>query len=538
MRSTSARRAIQIGMILALNALAIALLLLTINRSQEAGEHGEAAAGQSGAPAAPGPPLAVTIQDFLFKPPAASVAVGGQVTWTQQDIVAHTVTSGAPGQADAGSVFNKTLSNVGDTYSFAFPTAGTYAYFCTFHPQMIGSVAVGQPLVQAQPTPAGSPTPRPFTSVPAGVVQPPPANATLVADKLLNPRGFTWGPDGALYVAQAGTPQALNLPGTQSVADRTNLLFCNGWNQQTDAAPPAECPQQPAQRVRTGLISRVASDGRVSTVVEGLPVIAGMFGFTEGPASVAFIGNDLYVLIVAEDINTAPAVADDKFPSGVYRVEKNGTGTLIANLYAFNVATPPAVIPPDWGRGELYDMIALGGKLYASDANASVIFEIDPAAPAASRVRRIADLSPLDGTHPVLTGLSAGPDGALYVTNLTKAPYPQGGAKVWRITTAGQITEVASGFTLGVGLAVAPDGTFYVAEFAQIAASQTPPIVPGGRLLRARPGASPTVVQENVFYPTTIRWGPDNQLYVTYFSIGADNGSAPGAIYKFNPAGR
>jgi len=163
---------------------------------------------------------------------------------------------------------------------------------------------------------------------------------------------------------------------------------------------------------------------------------------------------------------------------------------------------------------------------------------VDPNATGAARLRTIADLSPLDGTHPVTTGLAVGPDNNLYVTNLTKAPYPQGGAKVWRIAPSGQITEMASGFTLGVGLAVAQDGTFYVAEFARIAADQNPPIVPGGRLLRARPGAAPTTLLENLFYPTVIRWGPDNQLYLTYFSIGADNGTAPGAIYKLNPAGR
>jgi hypothetical protein len=62
--------------------------------------------------------------------------------------------------------------------------------------------------------------------------------------------------------------------------------------------------------------------------------------------------------------------------------------------------------------------------------------------------------------------------------------------------------------------------------------------VPGGRLLRARPGAPPATLLENLFYPTVIRWGPDGMLYVTYFSIGADNGTAPGAIYRINVAGR
>jgi plastocyanin len=537
MQSTSMQRALTASLLVLVAVGLLALLWLTIFGGADEHEAGEAESTPGGAPAVAAAPVAVTIQDFLYKPPDVSIPTNGRITWTQRDIVAHTVTSGAPGQPNAGALFDRTLSNVGETFTFEFQQTGSVAYFCRFHPQMLGAVAVGE-AVAVQPTPAGSPTLRPFAMVPAGAVQPPPADATLVAGQLLNPRGFTWGPDGAIYVAEAGTPQPLTLPGTDSIGTRATLLFCEGWNQQTGEAPPPQCPQQIAQRVRTGRISRIAADGRQHVVVDGLPVIAGMFGFTEGPASVAFLGEDLYVLIVAEDIDTNPSVTQDPLPSGVYKVEKDGSGTLVANLYAFNRANPPSVIPPDWGFGEMYDMIAAAGKLYVSDGNASVVFEIDPAAPMANRVRRLADLSPLDGTHPVLTGLALGPDSNLYVTNLTKAPYPVGGAKVWRITMGGQVTEAASGFTLGVGLAVAPDGTFYVSEFARIAADQDPPIVPGGRLLRARPGGQPTTALENLFYPTIIRWGPDGMLYVTYFSIGADNGTAPGAIYKLNAAGR
>src|SRR5262249_28064768 len=144
--------------------------------------------------------------------------------------------------------------------------------------------------------------------------------------------------------------------------------------------------------------------------------------------------------------------------------------------------------------------------------------------------------------HPVLTGIAAGPDGNIYVTNLTKSPYPQGGAHVWRIAIpSGQITDLGPGLSLAVGLEVARDGSIYAAEFAKIIA-QPPFVAPGGRVVKYTPGASSTTpatltpIVDSLFYPTIIRLGPDGQLYATYFSIGADEGQSPGAIYKFPPS--
>jgi plastocyanin len=37
------------------------------------------------------------------------------------------------GAASAGSLFDSTLSTVGQTFSFTFRDAGTYPYFCRFH---------------------------------------------------------------------------------------------------------------------------------------------------------------------------------------------------------------------------------------------------------------------------------------------------------------------------------------------------------------------------------------------------------------------
>jgi plastocyanin len=77
----------------------------------------------------------VTVADMAFSPAAVSTALGGSVTWTFKDPIAHTSTS------DQGFWDSGTRSG-GATYSHTFTSAGTYAYHCTIHSMMHGTVKV------------------------------------------------------------------------------------------------------------------------------------------------------------------------------------------------------------------------------------------------------------------------------------------------------------------------------------------------------------------------------------------------------------
>lgn len=83
---------------------------------------------------------AVTIKGFIFKPSPLPVKAGTRVTWTNEDQIQHTVTSGAPGSKDGK--FDGTLDGAGKTFTFTFDTPGTYAYFCDRHNSMTGEVVV------------------------------------------------------------------------------------------------------------------------------------------------------------------------------------------------------------------------------------------------------------------------------------------------------------------------------------------------------------------------------------------------------------
>jgi plastocyanin len=80
---------------------------------------------------------AVTIQNFAFNPPALTVKVGTEVTWTNQDSTAHTVTF------DTGGATSDNLAQSA-TYKQTFSTAGTLTYHCKIHSTMTGTVTVTQ----------------------------------------------------------------------------------------------------------------------------------------------------------------------------------------------------------------------------------------------------------------------------------------------------------------------------------------------------------------------------------------------------------
>jgi plastocyanin len=82
-------------------------------------------------------PSAVTIENFAFAPAPLTVAHGTTVTWTNKDEEPHTVTS-----ADGGTMFKSQALDTDDKFSFTFDKPGTYKYFCSIHPHMVGTVVV------------------------------------------------------------------------------------------------------------------------------------------------------------------------------------------------------------------------------------------------------------------------------------------------------------------------------------------------------------------------------------------------------------
>jgi YVTN family beta-propeller protein len=77
----------------------------------------------------------VSIANFAFGPASVTVHVGEAVTWTNNDGATHTVTfkdsSTGTDSLPPGRSFTRT-----------FDHAGTFNYFCSFHPYMTGTIVV------------------------------------------------------------------------------------------------------------------------------------------------------------------------------------------------------------------------------------------------------------------------------------------------------------------------------------------------------------------------------------------------------------
>lgn len=80
-------------------------------------------------------PAVVAIDNFTFNPQRLTVKAGTTVTWTNKDDIPHAV-------AATDKSFKSKVLDTDNSYSFTFTTPGIYAYFCSLHPHMTGTVVV------------------------------------------------------------------------------------------------------------------------------------------------------------------------------------------------------------------------------------------------------------------------------------------------------------------------------------------------------------------------------------------------------------
>ena len=304
---------------------------------------------------------------------------------------------------------------------------------------------------------------------------------TVVIGGLDNPRGLTFGPDGKLYVAEAGT----------------------GGSEESAWVPPF----QTAKIGTSGRILKI--DGGQSTVVaSGLQSIAlGPANEMVGPHNLAFVGQTLYAII--GQMNALPT-GKQTF-SLLVKVGADGKTETVADLGTYEKDNNPDGTVPDSNPFGL--TAGPDGNLYVIDAGGNDLLKVTPSGDV-STVAVWKD-------NPVPTSVAFDSSGRAYVGFLSPNPFAAGSARIERV--AGSDTETLfSGLMTVVDVKFGPDGNLYILEHTGERIMGPPPHFKemSGRVLRRGANGIVEALVTGLNFPTKMAFGPDGALYVSNNAVG------------------
>jgi hypothetical protein len=359
---------------------------------------------------------------------------------------------------------------------------------------------------------------------PIPVIAQQPNTFTVYATGLEGPRGLRFGPDGFLYVAEAGT---------------------GGKNSTGKACTQVPGPVGPYTGGKTGRISKIDSKRTRTTVASGFPSTQDVGGDLIGVADVVFLNNTLYAVVAGGGCSHG----NPDSPSGIAQVNRStGEWKLIADIGAYLKANPTKYesaddFEPD---GTLYSAIAVSGYLYTVEPNHGEVLRVSPF----GEIVQTIDISAYEG-HIVPTSI-AFQSGSFYVGNLNLFPIDPQWARILTISKntlegdfapgfndyvlAWHIANSKAGFTTVVGVDFGPDGLLYVLELSDAAGFPTPG---AGKVVRVTKSGAIEDVITGLAVPTGMTFGPDGRLYISNFGAipaGTPLGSSAGQILRFDIA--
>ncbi|GAB3817905.1 hypothetical protein GCM10028820_19650 [Tessaracoccus terricola] len=314
-----------------------------------------------------------------------------------------------------------------------------------------------------------------------GSEQPP--TVTVVATGLDSPRKLSFAPNGDLYVAESGAPSAS--PGACFVHPQFGDVCVH----------------------HTGAITKISKQGVQTRVVEGLP--SGVSAEeANGPFDVLVKGNTLTIAmgIGGSLENRDQLGADGALLGTVIETKLKGKQAepkLVADLLAFEAAHNPDEGEIDSNPVDLLrvgkdlvavdaggnDVLLLGGK---DDGVRGALAVLDPVLVSPAPFPGAPDPFP---AQPVPTVATVGPDGLLYVGQLTGFPFQQGAASIYRYGDNG-LEVYATGLTNVTDIAFKGKTLYAV----QISATGLQTGVTGS-LVKVDPGGNHTTVVGDLFAP-------------------------------------
>jgi glucose/arabinose dehydrogenase len=326
------------------------------------------------------------------------------------------------------------------------------------------------------------------------------ATSTLIMSGLNNPRGLALGPDGGIYVAEAGAGGA----GPCQISS-ANENRCFG---------------------QTGAISRFLN-GTQQRVVSNLPSHAAIGGdAAAGPNDIGFQGSDM-IVVMGLGFDPSSAARTAFGPLGqlfglLLQISPKGEITVVSDVSAYEKDVNPAGGPLD---SNPYGLLVLPNLRLVADAGANALLSVVPS----GLVNTVAVFPsrPTRTTDAVATSVAVGPDGAYYVSELSGMPFSTGAANVYRVVP-GQAPQVfRSGFTTVTDIGFGPEGSLYVIEHSTGPAFFALP----GDLLKITPDGQRTVLVSGLNRPTSVLVTSDGTIYYTNKGITA----GAGEVWKLTP---
>jgi hypothetical protein len=330
------------------------------------------------------------------------------------------------------------------------------------------------------------------------------SNATVFASGLEAPRGLKFGPDGYLYVAEAGAGGTVSTVGS---------------------CTQVPAPIGPYLGGNTGRISKLDKSGNRTTVASGFPSSVAAQGDLQGVADIAFLNGKLYAVTGGGGCSHGNASS----PNILASVDtKSGSWKVLANLSQF-LQSHPAAYPdaadfePD---GVFYSLVAYDNRLYTLEPNHGQLFSTS----AAGDLREELDISRQQG-HIVPTSLAIS-NGRFYIGNLGLFPITPNSSKIMSFNAGAcpwpflvglgcgdelqalRLSGSRAGFTTVVAVDFGPDGLLYALELSNAAGLPTPG---DGKVVRLNCTGDIEDVATGLSVPTGMTFGPDGYLYVSNF---------------------
>lgn len=319
-------------------------------------------------------------------------------------------------------------------------------------------------------------------------------NWAPVALGLNNPRQMSIGPDGTLYVAEAGSGKvgATDLSGGCWEGPEGGGTCAGDTGAITAIPSPATATPADAQRVVTGLLS-LAGEGSGTAAV--------------GPNAVSVAPDGTVFAIVTYGPKDLLPTSVAGQAGKLVRVAPNSEIGSVANIGAFSIHNPLDGHPVD---SNPYGLLALGRRNFVTDAGNNTLLQVDK-----GRITEIATFRhrPADPFDGVPTSIALGPDGLLYVGELGSMVPGQGRVSVW--TQSGEPVRVIPGLTQVTSIAVDGAGNIYVTQLFANA------------VVKLANDGTPLATAE-LPLPGGIAVDAAGNVYVSVFSIFPGQGPFPG----------